>query len=54
MKTIQEDIKNHTFRPVYLIYGEEAYLRQTLKNQLREALAGEDTMNYLYLEGKEA
>ena len=54
MKTIQEDIKNRSFRPVYLIYGEEAYLRQTLKKQLREALAGEDTMNYLYLEGKEA
>ena len=54
MKTVQEDIRNRTFRRVYLIYGEEAYLRQNLKNQLRKAVAGEDEMNVLCLEGKEA
>ena len=54
MKTIRADIKSRAFRPVYLIYGEEAYLRQSLKRSLRAAVAGEDDMNYLYLEGKDA
>lgn len=53
MKTIREDLKNNTIRPVYLIYGEEAFLRRSLKNQIRQALVGEDTMNYSYFEGKD-
>ncbi|MCD8124312.1 MAG: DNA polymerase III subunit delta [Lachnospiraceae bacterium] len=54
MKTINADIKSGNLRRVYLIYGEEAYLRQSLKRRLREAVVGDDTMNYTYMEGKDA
>lgn len=53
MKTIQEDIKNHTFKKVYLLCGEEPYLKQQYKKKLLSALVTEDdTMNYAYFEGK--
>ena len=52
MQTINEDIKNGTFKPVYLLYGEEAFLKQSYKKKLRAAIAGDDTMNYNYFEGK--
>lgn len=54
MQQINEDIKTGQFRKVYLLYGEEAYLRKQYKDKLREALAGqEDTMNTHYFEGKD-
>lgn len=54
MKSIIEDIKNHTYKPVYLLYGEEAYLKKQYKDKLRQALsAPDDTMNYSYYEGKD-
>ena len=28
MKSLQEDIKNRDFKKVYLLFGEEAYLKQ--------------------------
>lgn len=52
MQTINQDIKNGTFKPVYLLYGEEAFLKKSYKNRLKEAIAGDDTMNYHYFEGK--
>ena len=52
MQTINEDIKNGTFKPVYLLYGEEAFLKQSYKKKLRAAISGDDTMNYNYFEGK--
>lgn len=53
MKSIQEDIKNRQFKPVYLLYGEEAYLRQQYKQMLIKALVPEDdTMNFSRYEGK--
>ena len=52
MQTINEDIKNGTFKPVYLLYGEEAFLKQSYKKKLRAAITGDDTMNYNYFEGK--
>ncbi|MGN0373330.1 MAG: DNA polymerase III subunit delta [Enterocloster sp.] len=52
MQTLNQDIKNHTFRTVYLLYGDEAFLKKSYKNRLREALTGGDTMNYNYYEGK--
>ncbi len=53
MQTINADIKSGHLRPVYLIYGEEAYLKRTLKERLRRAAVGDDTMNYTCMEGKE-
>lgn len=52
MQTINEDIKTKQFRPVYLLYGEEAFLKQSYKKKLKDAIAGDDTMNYNYFEGK--
>lgn len=53
MKIINEDIKNQLFKPMYLLYGEETYLKKVCKKKLKNALvAPDDTMNYTYLEGK--
>ena len=52
MQTLNEDLKNGTFRLVYLLYGEEMFLKKSYKNRLREGISGDDTMNYHYFEGK--
>jgi len=52
MQTLNQDIKDRTFKPVYLLFGEEAFLKKSYKSRLREALTGGDTMNYNYFEGK--
>ena len=53
MKSLNEDLKTGQFNKVYLLYGEEAYLKKQYKDKLREGMipAG-DTMNYAYFEGK--
>lgn len=54
MRTIKEHIKNNTFSKVYLLYGQEDYLKTLYRNKLRNAiLPSEDTMNYSYFEGKD-
>lgn len=52
MQNIVNDIKNRTFRRVYLLYGEEAYLKRNYRNRLKQAIAEDDSMNYHYFEGK--
>lgn len=52
MQTINEDIKSGQYKKVYLLYGEESLLKQSYKKKLKEAVAGDDTMNYNYFEGK--
>lgn len=53
MKTIDGDIKNKTFRPCYLLFGEEAYLKNQYRDKLISALRKEgDTMNFSSYEGK--
>ena len=42
MKNIQEDIKTGNFKQAYLLYGEEAYLKQQYKHKLVQALNPED------------
>lgn len=54
MKSIIEDIKNNQFKSVYLLYGEEAYLRKQYKDKLRAAMImPDDTMNFSSYEGKD-
>ncbi len=54
MRTIDEDIKKGTFQTAYLLYGEEAYLKQQYKNKLKHALWQEgDTMNAAFYQGKD-
>lgn len=53
MKSIDEDIKSSSFQPVYLLYGEEAYLKKQYKQKLKQALTTpNDTMNIAHYEGK--
>lgn len=52
MKQLAQDIKSGNFKPVYLIYGEEAFLKKSYKNRMKEAMVGDDTMNFHYFEGK--
>lgn len=54
MKKIARDIEEQNFKPIYLLYGEESYLRKQYRDRLVKALADpEDTMNYHYFEGKD-
>lgn len=53
MKTLNEHLKKRTFKNVYLLYGEEAYLRHQYRDRLRQAMIrDDDTMNLSYFEGK--
>ncbi|MDO4294900.1 MAG: DNA polymerase III subunit delta [bacterium] len=52
MQTLNQDIKTGEFHQVYLLFGEEEYLKQTYKKRLKAALLGEDSMNFSYYEGK--
>lgn len=53
MKTIDEDIKNGTYRQVYLFCGEEAYLKRQYRDKLKNAMvAADDNMNFSAFEGK--
>lgn len=54
MSIIDEDIKSGKLNHIYLIYGEESFLRKQYKERLKKALApDDDTMNYSYFEGKD-
>ena len=37
MKSLQEDIKNQEFKKVYLLCGEEDYLKKQYKEKLKTA-----------------
>lgn len=52
MKVLNQDIKNRQFKPAYLLFGEEAFLKRSYKNRLKEAAVGDDTMNFHQFEGK--
>lgn len=53
MKSVAEDIKTGKFKPVYLFYGEEAYLKQQYKKRLKNAvLPDDDTINLSIYTGK--
>lgn len=54
MQRIQEDIKTGQLKQMYLLYGEEDYLRKQYKEKLVMALAGEkDGMNVHFFTGKD-
>lgn len=52
MQTLNQDIKNNSFKPVYLLYGEEAFLKNSYKNQMKSAITQGDTMNFNQFGGK--
>ncbi len=53
MQRLNEDIKTGQLKNLYLLYGEEAYLRRQYRDRLKDAIIGDDTMNYHYFEGKD-
>lgn len=53
MKSLNEDLKTGQLKQIYLLYGEEAYLKKQYRDKLHQAIVPlEDTMNYAYYEGK--
>ena len=54
MQKLLQDIKNQEYSQIYLLYGEEDYLRKQYRDKLKEALIDDgDTMNNHYYEGKD-
>lgn len=54
MKKLSEEIKSGELKQIYILYGEEAYLRNQYKDKIKNALLGEgDAMNFHYFEGKD-
>ncbi len=53
MNIIKEHIKKGQYKPFYLLYGSENYLKKLYKNKLEEAIIDpSDQMNYSYYSGK--
>ena len=53
MKSLNEDLKSGQLKQVYLLFGEETYLRKQYRDRLVKAMTAEgDTMNYACYEGK--
>lgn len=52
MRTINEDIKTKQYKRVYLLYGEEDYLKKQYRDKLRAAVTEGNDMNYGYFEGR--
>lgn len=50
---LDEDIKKKSFHTLYLLYGEEDFLRQSYKKQLCQAMTGGDDMNFNTFHGKD-
>ncbi len=54
MRQIAEDIKQNNFKQIYLLYGEERYLRRQYRQKLQAALCSDgDTMNIHFYSGKD-
>ncbi len=54
MQNLNNDIKQGKFRHVYLLYGEERYLRRQYTERLRKAMCpADDTMNTHFFQGKD-
>ena len=53
MKNLNADLKSGQFKQLYLLYGEEGYLKKQYKDRFIKAMLPDgDTMNYAYYEGK--
>lgn len=53
MKSLNEDLKMGQLKQVYLLFGEENYLKKQYKERFTKAMLPDgDTMNYAYYEGK--
>ncbi len=54
MLTLKKDLENHKFYNVYLLYGEEVYIRNQYRDNLAKALGDpEDSMNFFKAAGND-
>lgn len=54
MQNVLMDIKENKIKQIYLLYGEEDYLRKQYRDKLKTAMIDtEDAMNYHYYDGKD-
>lgn len=54
MQRINNDIKQNNFKQIYLLYGEERYLKKQYTDRLHKAMCNEgDSMNTYFYEGKD-
>ncbi len=54
MKRILEDINSGSFRNIYVLYGQEAYLQKQYRDKLVAAVLGDgDAMNFWHVQGKD-
>lgn len=52
MKVINADIQNNTFKQIYLLCGNEDYLKKQYRDKLKNSLVeADDNMNFSYYEG---
>lgn len=51
--TLIQDVKNKTFKRVYLITGDDPWLRHAFLKRLLDAAAGEDTLNRMDVNGSD-
>lgn len=52
MREVDKDIKEKNFRPVYLLYGSENYLKNSYRDLIKKEILGDDTMNFALIEGE--
>lgn len=53
MKSLNEDLKTGQLKQIYLLYGQESYLKKQYRDRFVKAMVPEgDTMNYSHYEGK--
>lgn len=52
MQVLNQDIKERTFKPLYLLFGDESFLKTSYKNSLKSAIIGDDMMSFSAFEGK--
>ncbi len=48
---LNQDLKEESYRPIYLLYGDENYLKRSYLRMFRDKFGGKDSMNYSYFEG---
>lgn len=48
---LNQHLKAESFQPIYLLYGNENYLKRSYLRMFREKFGGRDGMNYSYFEG---
>ena len=52
MKVLNNDLKTSNFKAIYVLSGDDEFLKNSYKKRLKAAIVGDDQMNFAYFEGK--